>query len=85
MEADSSANLSISHLFCTIIGLDPQELAVPAGSLGHGCDQPRRPAHRLVFEFGLPRDGHPDRLEGPPGQPTSFLEARVAEVVALVR
>jgi hypothetical protein len=41
------------HLFCTVVGLDPQELAVPAGGLGAGYDKPRRPAHRLVFEFGL--------------------------------
>ena len=73
------------HLFCPVVGLDPQELAVPAGGLGAGCDQPGRPADRLVVEPGLPRDGHPGGLEGPPGQPTSCLEARVAEVVALVR
>ena len=83
--ADRRAELDVTTCFAPLLAWIPQELAVPAGGLGAGCDQPRRPAHRLVFEFGLPRDGHPDRLEGPLGQPTSLLEARVAEVVTLVR
>ena len=72
-------------LFCALVGLDSQELAQPAGRLGAGCDHPGRPADRLVPELGLPGKNYPGGLEGPAGQPTSRLEARVAEVAVLVR